>query len=89
MVLLMPWLGKLVMQMLMLSMVVVNEGWRSVNGMLPVNTAGSPGGGLQWPSRGGGDSVELALQMVWMQVLLDTVGMAAGGSLVFPVSDAT
>ena len=23
------------------------------DGMLPVNTAGSPGGGLQWPSGGG------------------------------------
>ena len=28
----------------------LDEGWRSVDGMLPVNTAGSPGGGLQWPS---------------------------------------
>ena len=24
-------------------------GWRSDDGMLPVNTAGSPGGGLRWP----------------------------------------
>ena len=69
MVLLMPWLGKLVMQMLMMSMVVVNEGWRSVDGMLPVNTAGSPGGGLQWPSRDGVDVAELAMQKVWMQML--------------------
>ena len=29
------------------------------DGMLPVNTAGSPGGGLQWPS--GGDLVEWQL----------------------------
>ena len=38
------------------------------DGMLPVSTAGSPGGGLQWPSRGGGDLVELAMQTVllWM-----------------------
>ena len=46
----------------------LDEGWRSVDGMLPVNTAGSPGGGLQWPSRGGGDVVELAMQTVWMQM---------------------
>ena len=39
------------------------------DGMLPVNTAGSPGGGLQWPSRDGVDVAELAMQKVWMQML--------------------
>ena len=74
MVLLMSRLGKLVMQMLMILMAVVNEGWRSVDGMLPVNTAGSPGGGLQWPSRGGGDLVELAMQkMLWIQLVWQLV----------------
>ena len=38
------------------------------DGMLPVNTAGSPGGGLQWPS--GGDLVEWQLADWLLKVLM-------------------
>ena len=53
-----------------------DEGWRSVDGMLPVNTAGSPGGGLQWPS--GGDLVDSAevvdaIGVEWWSMVADAV----------------
>ena len=55
-------LGKLAMLVLMRLMMAgfCFEGWRFDDGMLPVNTAGSPGGGLQWPSDG--DVVESTWQ---------------------------
>ena len=48
------------------------EGWRFDDGMLPVNTAGSPGGGLQWPSDGDvgvatGGLVEKVLMMMGLR----------------------
>ena len=102
MVLLMLWLGKLAMLMLMillallmlLLMILVGGGIQTRvgalnDGMLPVNTAGSPGGGLQWPSRGGGDLGGTCDADGVDADNVDTVGMAAGGSLVFPVSVAT
>ena len=48
--------------------------------MLPVNTAGSPGGGLQWPSRGGGDLGGTCDADGVDADGVDTVGLAAGGS---------
>ena len=47
------------------------------DGMLPVNTAGSPGGGLQWPS--GGDLVEWQL-VDWLLKVLMMVAFWWSGS---------